>query len=108
MMHRTRNVSSCPGLATTVLAACLLATPAAAWYAPGHMISAAIAYRTLKAESPETVAMVITLLKRHPDYERRWKRRLETAKVREEDRDLCLFMLASTWADNVRRRKQYH
>lgn len=86
----------------TLLSLALLAlpSPAHAWNKSGHMVSAAIAYRVLEKESPETLAKVIALLEEHPLYAAMWEGRLESVPAQE--RDLYLFMLAARWPDDMR------
>ncbi len=66
------------------------------------MISGAIAYHVLRAESPQTLERVVALLKQHPEYS---KFRLDA--VADADRDLCLFMLAARWPDDIRGNRSY-
>jgi hypothetical protein len=82
-----------------------IAAPAQAWSATGHMISGAIAYRILEAESPETLAKVVALLNQHPDYKRRWVRQVNADFVSKDQRDLYLFMLVTRWTDDIRRKR---
>jgi len=83
-----------------------LFTPMAlAWNKPGHQVSGAIAYQVLLKESPATVAKVIAVLKRLPDFDKRWGKKLEA--VPPEERDEVLFMLAARWADDIRRQPAY-
>lgn len=78
----------------------LLAPSAHAWNKAGHMLTGAIAYQTLKADKDdETIARVVALLKKHPDYPR-WAKAAE--KLGEADRDQYLFMQAGRWADDAR------
>lgn len=71
-----------------------------AWNYAGHMTSAAIAYADLKERSPEVIAKIVQILKKHPHFESKWQE--ELGRVPQEDRDLYLFMLAATWPDYVR------
>ena len=73
-----------------------------AWNKAGHMVSGAVAYFVLKEEHPETLAKALAMLKQHPDYDQMWKVKLNA--VREEDRDLYLFMLAARWPDDLKSR----
>jgi len=77
-----------------------VSSSAAAWNAPTHMVTGAIAYRILGNESPRTVSVVQTLLKDHPWYADRWRDDVE--KVPESQRGEMLFMLAARWADDIR------
>src|SRR5262245_30269659 len=101
-----RNFTRCRFVLIIVLCLGLTAVPAHAWSVAGHMASGAIAYQVLKADSPETLAKVVALLKKHPDYERRWARRLEAPNIPEDQRDLYLFMLATRWADDIRKKRR--
>ena len=72
----------------------------AAWNAPTHMVTGAIAYRILENESPRTVSVIKTLLEKHPWYADRWRDDVE--KLPESQRGEMLFMLAARWADDIR------
>ena len=65
----------------------------AAWNAPTHMVTGAIAYRILESESPRTVSVIKTLLEKHPWYADRWRDDIE--KLLESQRIEMLFMLAA-------------
>lgn len=95
-----------------ILAASVLLTvsaPAQAWNKAGHMVSGAIAYQTLKRESPKSIGQVIAVLKQHPQYESTWLRRLEAIpNLNDDDRDLYLFMLAARWPDDIRSNDDFH
>jgi hypothetical protein len=82
-----------------VLALLLLPIAALGWTGAGHQVIAAEAYRTLPASRQKKAAQ---LLQAHPQYER-WKAAL-SQEAGGPDKDLELFMRASTWADEVRRR----
>ncbi len=83
----------------------VLTPTALAWNRAGHQVSGAIAYQVLQKESPETLAKAVALLKKHPDYERSWKKKVEAADA--EDHDVLLFMLAARWPDDIRRNPVY-
>jgi len=59
----------------------------------------------LKSSSPQSIDRVIGLLRQHPEYDRRWARPL--SGVAPEDQQVCLFMLAARWADDIREEKQF-
>lgn len=81
----------------------LVASPTVqAWNKAGHMTSAAIAYADLKARNPAVLTRVVQLLKKHPHFESKWQEKL--SHVPQDDRDLCLFMLAARWPDDVRKK----
>jgi hypothetical protein len=48
----------------SLLALAVLPLPALAWNIPGHMLSAAIAFRSF--ENPPTIDKVKTVLEKHP------------------------------------------
>src|SRR5262245_47238245 len=87
------------------LLALSVAAPAPAWNRPGHMVTAAIAYHVMKERSPAALERVLSILRRHPDYDARWLDRLNEVEV--EDADVYLLMLAARWPDDIRRRKEY-
>src|SRR5262245_1253753 len=70
-----------------------------AWSSAGHMVIAAEAYRQL---TPKTKAKVDELLKFHPDYEK-WTNSF-SADSSSVNLELFVFMQASTWPDNIRRK----
>jgi hypothetical protein len=80
-------------------------SPAPAWNKAGHMVSGAIAYDVLKADSPETVKAVVAMLKRHPHFAALWEKKL--TGLAEEDRGKYLFMHAACWADDIRGSRKY-
>jgi S1/P1 Nuclease len=82
--------------------------PALAWNPPGHMLSGSIAYQVLQHESPSTVEKVISLLEKHPWYEKHWRPQLNN--LPNPKRNEILFMLAPKWADDLRTldREQHH
>ncbi|MFN8297848.1 MAG: hypothetical protein U0T75_01990 [Chitinophagales bacterium] len=68
---------------------------APAWGSAGHMQGGVIAYYYLKEHNPATIAKVVKALEQHPWYNTEWKEKLEG--LAGEDRDVTLFMLASTF-----------
>jgi hypothetical protein len=83
-----------------ILSAVAMPLQVAAWNAPTHMVTGAIAYRILENESPRTVSVIKTLLEKHPWYADRWRDDIE--KLPESQRGEMLFMLAARWADDIR------
>lgn len=77
-----------------------LATPAAAWNRPTHMVTGAIAYQELAERDPATAANLVALLEQHPAYLSRWKSRLQGLDA--QQRAERLFMLAARWPDDIR------
>ncbi|MEZ4702847.1 MAG: S1/P1 nuclease [Rhodothermales bacterium] len=84
-----------------VLVALALLAPASAlaWSSNGHMMIAALAYRSL---TPEQQAAYAALLYHHPDYES-WQQDFEALGV-SMDAGEYFFMRASLWPDQIRRR----
>ena len=78
------------------------AAPALAYNKATHMISGAIAYHALRAESPQTPQKIVALLKQHPD-----QGKFKLDAVADADRDVLLFMLASRWPDDIRGNRTY-
>jgi S1/P1 Nuclease len=76
-----------------------LCTPAFGWDSAGHMSIAALTYRQL---SPALQRKVTQALQSHPDYPK-WKASFQR---RDAGMDLAtfVFMRASTWPDEIRRR----
>jgi hypothetical protein len=84
---------------------------AQAWNKAGHMVTGAVAYRTLKASDPAALREVIRILKEHPFYEERWKAAIEAIESDESDEDkegLYLFMNAARWPDDIRSDPDLH
>jgi hypothetical protein len=67
----------------------------------GHQVIAAEAYRQL---SPALKIKVPEILKAHPDYEK-WKESFAGGSAN-LDLGMFIFMRASTWADEIKRRKR--
>lgn len=93
-----------------VLLGLLLAVaPASAWNKGGHMVSAAVAYAVLKAESPESIPKIIAMLKLHPSYDKLWLERLNAIpNLTDDEKDLYLFMQSARWADDIRPDQEFH
>ena len=73
-----------------------------AWSSPGHMVIAAIAYRDLPTSQKTNVS---ELLQHHPDYAK-WAISYPTNSP--FDLPTFIFMRASTWPDEIRRRGNKH
>ena len=84
----------------------IAAHSAQAWNTSGHMVSGSFAYDVLQKESPETLANILEILKQHPDYEKRWSKRL--AKLDPDLHDRAILMLAARWPDDIRGTKYDH
>ncbi len=81
------------------LAVLTLASPAAAWTRPGHMVTAAIAYDDLKARSPRTIDALAAILAQHPD---RGAFEVAAGRAEGEERALRLILEAVRWPDDAR------
>ena len=79
-----------------------LPAPLLAWGPIGHMTVAYIAYQNL---APQTRNRVRELLKLNPDYQS-WERQIPSG-ASADDHDRMIFMIASTWADDIKNEAQY-
>lgn len=70
-----------------------------AWSSQGHMTVAAIAFSDLPADEKQRVS---ALLKHHPDYTK-WTNNF-SANLSPVDLETFVFMRASTWPDEIRRK----
>jgi hypothetical protein len=75
----------------------LAAQPARAWNAIGHMAVGYVAYQQL---TPATKARVKVLLAMNPDYAL-WTSYIPAGRA-DDQRDLYIFMMAATWADEIK------
>jgi hypothetical protein len=73
-----------------------------AWGAIGHMTVAYVAYQEL---TPATKSRVRDLLKLNPDYAN-WERQVP-AGASAADHDQMIFMIAATWADDIKGDSKY-
>jgi hypothetical protein len=72
-----------------------------AWNGSGHMTGGASAYYYLKENNPQVLKEVLKTLRKHPWYtDPRWTDKL--AGLTQEQKDVALFMLASTYPDDAR------
>ena len=76
--------------------------PLLAWEPIGHMTVAYIAYQNL---TPAAKTRVRELLKLNPDYAN-WEKQIP-AGTSADDHDRMIFMMASTWADDIKTEGQY-
>ncbi len=86
-------------LVLLIAIAALAPAPVAAWSGHGHMMIAALAYRSLPADRQAAWA---ALLYHHPEYDA-WQQDFEGIGVEMEIGEY-LFMRASVWPDQIRRR----
>lgn len=75
------------------------ATTAGAWSRPTHMVTAAIAYRDLRAHDPETLSALLALLEAHPD---RGPFEVAIDRATGEERGRRLFYECARWPDDAR------
>src|SRR5579863_7818910 len=80
----------------------LLPTSLFAWGGIGHMTVAYAAYQKL---TPTAKARVRDLLKLNPDYAN-WEKQIPVG-TSADDHDRMIFMIASVWADDIKREPQY-
>jgi hypothetical protein len=60
----------------------------------------------LKQHDPQTLAPVITILQKNPEFEKLWQPRL--VQYNRTQQEQFLFMLAARWSDDIRRNKRYN
>lgn len=80
----------------------VLPAPLMAWGPIGHMAVSYIAYQNL---TPSTRTRVRDLLKLNPDYAN-WEKQIPSG-TSADDHDRMIFMIASTWADDIKTEAQY-
>ncbi len=97
-MHKTCfNIKS----VTYTLLLLLLPFLSLAWNESGHNTAGAITYQYLKMHKPSAIDKVVNVLKQHPWYNTpRWQNKL--AGLTTEQKNIALFMLASTFPDDAR------
>lgn len=76
-----------------------IATPAAAWTRPGHMVTAAIAYDQIQRERPDLLPMLEKLLDAHPD---RGPFQVAIDRTTGAERARRMFLECARWPDDVR------
>jgi hypothetical protein len=81
---------------------CAFTAPLHAWGPIGHMTVGYIAYQSL---APATKARVAALLKMNPDFPN-WEKKIP-AGTSADDHDLMIFMIATTWADDIKGESNY-
>jgi hypothetical protein len=81
----------------------LLSSSSFAWNNFGHMAVGWVAYQHL---NPNTKLAVNKLIAKNPSYST-WKSSLPS-NLSTEDRDLYIFMLATTWPDQIKGDSSYH
>jgi len=94
-----------PAILFLLLIAAGTAKQVLAWNDRGHMIVAYIAYNKLK---PAKRDRVDALLKMNPKYSE-WEATIsqQIPRATQRDKNLLIFMIAATWADQIKRDKAY-
>ena len=72
------------------------AAPSFAWNGYGHMIVADVAYRDLKANAPQLLTRINTLLKLNPNYSK-W-----ISGISKSEQEEVAFVQAAHWADDIK------
>jgi len=85
-----------------ILCLFVFTTSAGAWWDAGHMTVAYVAYQKLKCATRMRIA---ELLKRNPYYDK-WVAAIP-AGTSEADKQMMLFMIASTWPDQIKTDPDY-
>jgi S1/P1 Nuclease. len=101
---KTQSRCRAAGLAVLLAIAADL-QPASAWNDRGHMSVGYIAYRGLRLATRDRVN---ALLKLNPKYNA-WAAKvdLQMPNAMPDDKNLMIFMLATTWADEIKRDRGY-
>jgi S1/P1 Nuclease len=95
--HARQRIASL--LAAVCLASILLPSPALAWNAAGHRLSASIAWQHLDAQTRQKITR---LLAQHPDHGR-W-----LARSNGGDPGATAFCEASTWPDEIKKDPRFY
>ena len=87
------------------IASILIAEPALAWRAQGHMATGLIAYDRLAARDPAAIAAIEALMAQHPDHAR-----FESglAGLEGAERERRMFALMARWPDDIRATRWNH
>lgn len=83
-----------------LLALMLIAPRVFAWNGVGHSTGGALTYYLLKKNDPEVLSRALKTLRMHPWYDGRWH--LKLAGLTAAEKEVGLFMLASTFPDDAR------
>ena len=88
-----------------LMAISLIAQPALAWNDRGHMSVGYVAYKRLKPATRDRVNVLLKLNPKYSEWAAKVDQQSHNASV--EDKNLMIFMLATVWADNIKRDKNY-
>lgn len=81
------------------------AETASAWNDRGHMTVAYLAYKKLKPTKRDRVDALLKLNPKYSEWEATINQQIPNAT--QKDKNLMIFMIAATWADQIKRDKSY-
>src|SRR5262249_19382391 len=79
--------------------------PAFAWNDRGHMSVGYVAYLRLKPATRDRVNALLKLNPNYNDWEAKVSKQIPNATA--DDKNMMIFMLATTWADEIKRDRSY-
>jgi len=79
--------------------------PAFAWNDRGHMSVGYVAYLRLKPAARDRVNALLKLNPNYNDWEAKVSKQIPNASA--DDKNMMIFMLATTWADEIKRDRSY-
>jgi len=94
-----------PAIFVVLLIAAGAASQSRAWNDRGHMTVAYIAYKQLNPTARDRVDALLKLNPKYADWEITIQKQVPNAS--QEDKNLMIFMIASTWPDQIKRDKNY-
>jgi S1/P1 Nuclease. len=100
-IHRTLLVA---GIAV-LFAIAVSIEPASAWNDRGHMSVGYVAYKRLKLAARDRVNALLKLNPKYKDWAAQVDQQMPNASP--DDKNLMIFMLATTWADEIKRDRAY-
>src|SRR5215475_12359093 len=92
-----------PAIFVVLLIAAGAASQSRAWNDRGHMTVAYIAYKQLNPTARDRVDALLKLNPKYADWEITIQKQVPNAS--QEDKNLMIFMIASTWPDQIKRDK---
>jgi hypothetical protein len=101
---KTQNRCLAAGLAV-LLAIAAGVQPASAWNDRGHMSVGYIAYKRLRPATRDRVNVLLKLNPKYYDWAGKVDKQMPNATP--DDKNLMIFMLATTWADEIKRDRGY-
>jgi len=94
-----------PAILFLLLIAAGTAKQASAWNDRGHMTVAYIAYKKLKPAKRDRVDALLKMNPKYSEWEATINQQIPNASPR--DKNLLIFMIAATWADQIKRDRAY-